>query len=172
VRVLGDRQQPHPQAVERRPDPDRRGQGPGGQRQRDIDGALAVGALGYGVSLVCYVRALRHLGAARTGAYFAAAPFVGAVLAIAMFAEPITATLLGAAALMAVGLYLHLAERHEHAHAHDALVHEHAHSHDAHHHHAHDPWVPPGEPHVHVHRHAPLTHRHPHYPDIHHRHSH
>jgi drug/metabolite transporter (DMT)-like permease len=137
-----------------------------------IAGAMLVGVFGYGISLVCFVRALRHLGAARTGAYFSSAPFVGALIAIPLVGEPVTLTLVAAAALMAVGLAVHLVERHDHAHTHDELVHEHTHRHDAHHDHAHGPDDPAGEPHVHVHRHGRLSHRHAHYPDIHHRHSH
>jgi drug/metabolite transporter (DMT)-like permease len=135
-------------------------------------GAAIVGFFGYGASLVLFVLALRHLGAARTGAYFSSAPFVGAALAIVLLGEPVTTRLLIAAALMGLGLYLHLAERHEHEHTHDATEHEHRHSHDLHHQHAHDALAPAGEPHTHWHRHAPLTHRHPHYPDPHHRHDH
>ncbi|HQT54396.1 MAG TPA: EamA family transporter, partial [Phenylobacterium sp.] len=131
-----------------------------------------VGLLGYGVSLVMFVLALRHLGAARTGAYFSTAPFIGAGLAIAMFGEPITMQLLVASALMIVGVVLHLMEAHEHPHTHEALDHEHRHVHDAHHQHDHAPGDPPGEPHSHPHRHTPLTHTHPHYPDLHHRHGH
>ncbi len=134
--------------------------------------AGVVGFLGYGVSLALFVLALRHLGAARTGAYFALAPFVGAVLAIAVLGEPVSAKLAVAGALMGLGLWLHLAERHEHEHAHEALEHEHRHRHDDHHKHAHGPDVPPGEPHSHRHRHEPMVHRHPHYPDLHHRHGH
>lgn len=135
-------------------------------------GAGVVGFFGYGVSLVLFVLALRHLGAARTGAYFSMAPFIGAVLALGLFGEPLTARLLAAAALMGVGLYLHLVEHHEHEHEHEELTHEHAHTHDEHHRHEHGPDVTPEEPHVHVHRHAPMMHRHPHYPDLHHRHTH
>jgi drug/metabolite transporter (DMT)-like permease len=136
-------------------------------------GAAIVGFFGYGASLVLFVLALRHLGAARTGAYFSAAPFVGAALAIVLLGEPVTARLLIAAALMGLGLYLNLAERHEHEHSHEATEHEHRHSHDdPHHRHVHEPHMPPGEPHTHWHRHAPMTHRHPHYPDPHHRHDH
>jgi drug/metabolite transporter (DMT)-like permease len=129
-----------------------------------------VGFFGVGVSLVMFVLALRHLGTARTGAYFSLAPFIGAVLAIAMFAEPVTARLLAAAALMGLGLWLHLAERHEHEHFHEALEHDHSHVHDAHHQHTHD--GPVTEPHSHPHRHVPLRHRHAHFPDLHHRHRH
>ena len=135
-------------------------------------GAGVVGFFGYGVSLVLFVLALRHLGAARTGAYFSMAPFIGAVLALSLFGEPLTMRLLAAAALMGVGLYLHLVEHHEHEHEHEKLTHEHAHNHDEHHQHEHGPDATPGEPHVHVHRHAPMVHRHPHYPDLHHRHTH
>jgi drug/metabolite transporter (DMT)-like permease len=134
--------------------------------------AGVVGFLGYGVSLTLFVLALRHLGTARTGAYFSLAPFVGAAVAILGFGEPVTMTFVVAGALMALGLYLHLAERHEHEHTHEEMTHEHAHVHDEHHQHEHELEVAPGEPHVHVHRHAAMTHRHAHYPDIHHRHSH
>ncbi len=134
--------------------------------------AALVGFLGYGVSLALFVLGLRHLGAARTGAYFSLAPFVGAALAVPMLGEPVNATLLVAGGLMVVGLSLHLAEAHEHEHAHEDLEHEHRHIHDEHHRHAHAADVVATEPHTHRHRHAPLVHRHPHYPDIHHRHGH
>ncbi|MBC7522329.1 MAG: EamA family transporter [Sandarakinorhabdus sp.] len=134
--------------------------------------AALVGFLGYGVSLVLFVLALRHLGAARTGAYFSTAPFLGTVLAIGMFGEPLTLRLVIAGGLMALGLYLHLAEVHEHDHAHEPLEHDHVHFHDAHHQHRHEVGDPAGEPHTHSHRHAPMVHRHPHFPDLHHRHRH
>jgi drug/metabolite transporter (DMT)-like permease len=137
-----------------------------------LAGALVVGFLGYGVSLVLYVRALRELGTARTGAYFSLAPFIGAALGIVLWRELVTPPFLFAALLMGIGLWLHLTERHEHPHAHETLEHAHAHVHDVHHQHAHAPDDPPGEPHTHWHRHEPLTHTHPHYPDIHHRHPH
>jgi drug/metabolite transporter (DMT)-like permease len=132
----------------------------------------AVGFLGYGVSLALFVLGLRHLGAARTSAYFSLAPFVGAILAVAMLGEPLSVELLLAGGLMALGLWLHLAERHDHEHAHEPTEHEHRHHHDVHHQHEHGPNDPPGTPHTHWHRHSPLAHRHPHYPDLHHRHGH
>lgn len=137
-----------------------------------ITGAATVGLLGYGVSLVLFVLALRHLGSARTAAYFSTAPFIGAALAIVMFGDPITLRLVGAALLMGIGLWLHLSENHEHIHIHEALEHEHRHTHDAHHQHVHASDDPVGEPHTHRHKHLPLTHSHPHYPDMHHRHGH
>ncbi len=137
-----------------------------------IAGASIIGLLGYGVSLVLFVLALRQLGSARTAAYFSTAPFIGAVLATLMFGEPVTPRLVAAAVLMGIGLWLHLAERHEHEHVHDPLEHEHRHSHDAHHQHDHADGDPAGEPHTHWHKHAPLAHSHPHFPDLHHRHGH
>ena len=131
-----------------------------------------IGFFGYGVSLVLFVLALRGLGSARTGAYFSTAPFIGAVLAIGVFHEPVSAVSWIAALLMAAGVWLHLTERHEHEHTHEALSHNHRHVHDDHHQHGHDfPWDG-REPHTHPHTHAPLTHSHAHYPDIHHRHGH
>lgn len=137
--------------------------------------ALLLGFLSYGVSLVLFVLALRHLGTARTGAYFSLAPFVGALVSLGMFRERPTAFLIVGAALMAVGAWLHLTERHEHEHAHEPMEHSHAHLHDAHHQHEHesgDPPVTDPKPHTHPHRHAPVVHSHAHYPDIHHRHKH
>ncbi|WP_269499745.1 DMT family transporter [Castellaniella sp. S9] len=136
-----------------------------------LAGAMVVGLLAYGVSLALFVVSLRHLGTARTGAYFSVAPFFGAVLAIAL-GESVTVPLLVAGALMAVGIWLHLTERHSHSHTHEALEHEHRHTHDEHHQHSHDVPVAPGTAHNHWHRHEPLTHAHEHFPDAHHRHKH
>lgn len=137
----------------------------------NVAGAMAVGLFAYGVSLALFVVGLRHLGTARTGAYFSVAPFFGAVLAVLM-GEPITLPLLLAGALMALGTWLHLTERHEHRHAHEATEHNHEHVHDEHHQHAHEHPIAPGTKHSHRHRHEPLIHTHPHFPDAHHRHSH
>lgn len=134
--------------------------------------AAVIGFFGYGVSVVAFVLALRHLGTARTGAYFSTAPFIGAALSVLLFNDIISAPLLIAAALMGIGVYLHLTEHHEHDHDHEALQHTHRHTHDEHHQHPHVPDDAPGEPHSHSHQHAPLEHRHAHYPDIHHRHGH
>ena len=137
-----------------------------------LAGSLAVGFLGYGLSLALFVVSLRTLGTARTGAYFSVAPFFGVVIALAIWPQPPTMLFWIAAALMAAGLWLHISERHEHEHTHEALAHTHRHRHDAHHQHDHDfPWDRV-EPHVHAHQHEAMTHRHAHYPDIHHRHGH
>lgn len=137
--------------------------------------ALLVGFFAYGVSLALFVVGLRHLGAARTGAYFSVAPFFGAVLAL-LGGEPLTPTLVLAGVLMGLGVWLHLTEHHAHAHVHEPLEHDHAHTHDIHHQHEH-PGAPglmlaPGEQHAHPHRHAPLAHSHAHFPDVHHQHRH
>ena len=100
---------------------------------------LLLGFLGYGISLVFFVLALRGLGTARTGAYFSTAPFLGAALSIGVLGESISPLFWVAAALMGVGVWLHLTERHEHAHEHDGGVrHTHAHYPDIHHRHRHD----------------------------------
>ncbi len=129
-----------------------------------------LGVFGYGVSLALFVLALRHLGTARTGAYFSTAPFVGAAVSIAWLKEPLTPDFLAAAFLMGLGVWLHLTERHQHLHRHEPLEHQHSHDHGEHHQHSHEPDDPKGEPHTHLHQHDPITHDHPHYPDLHHRH--
>ena len=136
-----------------------------------IGAAALVGFLGVGVSLILFVLALRHLGTARTGAYFSLAPFIGAVVAILLLGEPLTLLLALAGLLMSCGLWLHLTERHEHDHQHEVLEHDHSHVHDEHHQHSHAEGAV-AEPHSHRHRHEPLRHKHPHYPDLHHRHRH
>lgn len=131
-----------------------------------------IGFCGYGLSLVLFVLALRHLGAARTGAYFSVAPFVGAAISLVMLEEVPGNAFWLAGALMGAGIWLHLTERHEHEHTYEPMSHAHEHAHDEHHQHKHDfPWDG-REPHVHPHRHEPLTHTHPHFPDIHHQHKH
>jgi uncharacterized membrane protein len=137
--------------------------------------SLVLGFLSYGVSLVAFVLALRQLGTARTGAYFSTAPFVGALLSLIIFREYPTPPLLIAGALMGIGVWLHVSERHEHPHRHEMMEHDHSHVHDEHHQHVHVPGDPPvtdPKPHTHRHRHEELVHAHAHYPDIHHRHSH
>jgi drug/metabolite transporter (DMT)-like permease len=137
-----------------------------------IGPAMAVGLLAYGVSLVLFIVAMRHVGTARAGAYFSVAPFFGAALAVGL-GEAVTVPLVIAALLMALGVWLHLTERHEHEHTHEAITHDHWHRHDdGHHDHEHDEPVAPGVRHRHVHSHDAVTHTHEHYPDSHHRHRH
>jgi len=134
--------------------------------------SLVLGFVGYGMSLVLFIYSLRNLGTARTGAYFATAPFIGSAVAIAMYGEPVGWPFGIAALCMALGVWLHLTEAHEHEHAHEPLIHTHSHSHDEHHQHEHETGWDGGEPHMHEHRHEPLRHSHPHFPDIHHQHTH
>jgi drug/metabolite transporter (DMT)-like permease len=135
-------------------------------------GALALGSVSYGASVVLDAYALRWVGAAREAAYFATAPFLGALISVWLFDAKLA--LLDQAALVAMiaGVVLLLRERHSHAHVHEPLEHEHLHTHDEHHQHAHTPGQPAGEPHAHAHRHERLEHSHPHVPDAHHRHEH
>lgn len=131
-----------------------------------------VGFVSYGISLICFILALRHIGTGRTGAYFSLAPFIGAALAVIFLGEPLTTQLVLAGCLMGWGTWLHLTEYHEHEHCHEELAHDHRHIHDEHHQHEHKPGDPKGEPHAHPHVHGPLIHAHPHFPDTHHRHKH
>jgi drug/metabolite transporter (DMT)-like permease len=135
-------------------------------------GTMAVGLMGYGVSIVLFVLALRGLGTARTGAYFSIAPFMGAAVAVLVFGEPTGLVFWLAAALMGLGIWLHLTERHEHDHLHLPVTHDHPHIHDSHHQHGHDfSWSGSGV-HQHSHQHSYARHNHPHFPDMHHRHEH
>jgi drug/metabolite transporter (DMT)-like permease len=131
-----------------------------------------LGFLSYGLSLTLFVVALRHLGTARTGAYFSIAPFVGALVAIPLLGEDITVQLVAAGVLMGLGVWLHVSERHEHEHVHETMEHEHMHTHDEHHRHSHVTPVSPDTQHSHLHKHETLPHTHPHFPDAHHRHGH
>jgi len=137
-----------------------------------VGASMAVGLVGYGLSLVLFVRALRDLGTARTGAYFSTAPFIGAAIAIVLLGESTPAPFWLAASLMGLGVWLHLTERHAHVHTHEPLEHTHPHTHDAHHRHEHGPDWDGTDSHSHLHRHVSVTHKHPHFPDMHHRHRH
>lgn len=133
---------------------------------------MTIGLLGYGISLVMFVLALRGLGTARTGAYFSTAPFIGAAVALAVLGESSDRAFWLAAGLMAGGVWLHLTEHHEHEHLHEPREHDHLHTHDVHHQHMHAFEWDPDTPHAHWHAHVAMVHKHPHYPDIHHRHTH
>ena len=136
-----------------------------------ISGAV-LGFFGYGLSIVCFVLALRGIGTSRTGAYFSSAPFAGALLSLIIFKEIPTIQLVIASLFMGWGVYLHLTENHDHEHEHEEMYHIHEHSHDEHHQHDHSANDPAGEKHSHFHHHRPMKHKHPHFPDIHHRHEH
>lgn len=137
----------------------------------NIAEAMVVGFLSYGVSLTLFVLGLRFLGTARAGAYFSTAPFIGALIALAL-GEPLTIPLVFAGLLMALGLWLHLTEHHIHAHRHIEIEHEHTHVHDEHHKHMHAFPITDSEKHSHLHKHNSFTHTHEHFPDVHHQHEH
>jgi drug/metabolite transporter (DMT)-like permease len=136
----------------------------------DLLAALLLGSLSYGISLVLFIMALRSLGSARTGAFFALGPFIGAALAIPLLGEAPQLAILPAGALMAIGTYLLLTERHSHVHWHPREVHDHVHTHDHRHDHAHTTTL--SEPHSHEHVHEEEVHEHGHWPDRDHRHRH
>lgn len=131
--------------------------------------ALLLGFASYGLSIFLYIYAQRQLGAARTGAYYAFAPFVGVGLSFLIFRQDITLPFMIALAVMLAGTCLAAFEKHEHRHTHEMLEHEHRHSHaDGHHNHTHDTAIE-GE-HSHFHIHDAITHSHKHTPDLHHFH--
>ena len=134
--------------------------------------ALALGAFSYGLSIMLYIAGAQQLGASRSQLIFSTSPFVGVLLAWFLFGEPAQAVQFGAAAFMALGVYLMLTARHEHEHTHEFMHHTHRHRHDdGHHNHVH-PGLPAWIWHTHAHEHEPLTHAHAHAPDLHHRHEH
>ena len=133
--------------------------------------ALLLGFFAYGLSIFFYIKAQRELGAARTSAYYAIAPFVGTGLSFIIFRQPLTAPFIIALAMMIAGAYLAAFERHRHTHLHEAVSHEHRHSHDDRHHN-HDHNTKCSGEHSHEHDHAACTHEHVHTPDLHHKHSH
>ena len=133
--------------------------------------AFLLGFFAYGLSIFFYIKAQRELGAARTSAYYAIAPFVGAALSFVVFRQPLTPAFVTAFALMVAGAYLAAFEKHRHFHLHEALEHEHRHNHgDDHHTHIHSTKI--AEEHSHAHSHEGLGHEHEHTPDLHHTHAH
>jgi drug/metabolite transporter (DMT)-like permease len=137
-------------------------------------GALLLGAFSYGAGITIYIHALRGLGAARTGALYSTAPFIGMVVSFMLFRELPDMQFIVAFLVMVFGTYLLVSEKHEHTHHHPATTHEHRHNHiDDHHEHTHPSDIDPSETsHSHPHEHQVLEHEHPHAPDIHHRHMH
>ncbi|OGS07676.1 MAG: hypothetical protein A2270_05770 [Elusimicrobia bacterium RIFOXYA12_FULL_51_18] len=134
--------------------------------------ALMLGFVGYGVSLVLLIRAMRELGASRAGAFFGIYPFIGAALSFLWLGESADARFAAAFVLMGLAAALLLGEKHGHAHDHTAIEHVHSHLHDCHHAHVHGPAAPDRAAHTHAHIHEPVRHTHEHMPDSHHRHEH
>jgi drug/metabolite transporter (DMT)-like permease len=136
-----------------------------------ISMALLLGFVAYGLSIYFYILAQRELGAARTSAYYAAAPFIGVLLSIIIYGQQITLSFVIALVLMTIGAFFAGAEHHKHLHVHGEIAHEHRHNHnDCHHNHIHNNGIE-GE-HSHVHAHEKMEHTHSHTPDMHHIHTH
>ena len=89
---------------------------------------LLLGFVAYGLSIFLYIRAQRDLGAAKTSAYYAVAPFVGAFLAFVVNGEQLTLMYFCGLALMIVGtgfvVYDTMLKHHRHSHTH-TIVHTH-----------------------------------------------
>lgn len=133
--------------------------------------ALLLGFVAYGMSIFLYIKAQRELGAARTSAFYATAPFIGVIISWIALKEPVTTTFMTALVIMLIGTYFAVSEDHQHSHVHLTETHEHKHNHiDGHHNHQHDHEIV-GE-HSHEHTHEKIDHVHGHMPDLHHRHSH
>jgi len=136
-----------------------------------IIGAMILGCFSYGLSIVLFIFAMRNLGAARTSAFFGAAPFVGALLSFLLLNELPNVLFYISLPIMILGAYLILGEEHAHSHTHESIEHEHRHRHDDNHHtHLHEDGA--DLEHAHMHRHEPVRHDHAHTPDTHHRHKH
>jgi len=136
-----------------------------------LGSAFGVGVACYGLSIVLFLTAIRHVGAARTSALFATAPGFAMALSWALLGEIPSLWTAAGALLMIPGAWLLIRAEHSHVHVHDPLEHDHRHVHDEHHRHDHRGDEGP-EPHSHPHRHDGLEHAHPHGADLHHRHGH
>jgi len=77
-----------------------------------ICGAAITGIVSHGISILCIIKALRQLGAARAVAYFATEPFIAALLSVIFLHEKISVQMIIAGTLMAFGVWLHLTEKH------------------------------------------------------------
>ena len=109
--------------------------------------ALLLGFVAYGLSIFMYIRAQRDLGAAKTSAYYAVAPFVGTFLAFIVNGEKLTFTYFIGLVFMIIGsmfiVYDTMVKYHIHSHSHTivhthdgiththVVVHEHGHRHFA-----------------------------------------
>jgi drug/metabolite transporter (DMT)-like permease len=130
--------------------------------------ALAIGALGYGLSITMWITGARLVGAARGQVIFALAPFIGALLAWPINGDRPTSTTVVAFTVSLVGVLVVATSHHGHVHRHEPM--EHAHP------------IDPTDPHHRAdaievlsgtrHRHLAVRHEHEHLPDIHHRHVH
>ena len=135
---------------------------------RFVFAALAIGALGYGLSITMWITGARLVGAARGQVIFALAPFIGALLAWPINGDRLTATIMIAFAVSLAGVIVVATSRHSHVHAHEPREHTHPIDRDDPHHSPDVIEVLEGS----HHRHLVFSHSHEHLPDIHHRHGH
>ena len=105
---------------------------------------LLLGYVAYGLSIFTYIRAQKTLGAAKTSAYYAIAPFIGVLLSFVVLKESVSTTYIIALLVMLVGtgviVYETLRYNHKHLHTH-VITHTHdgtTHTHIIEHTHAHD----------------------------------
>jgi len=130
--------------------------------------ALLLGFVSFGLSIFFYIKAQRELGAARTSAYYAAAPFIGVLVSWIVLGETINGIFAVALFIMILGTFLAITEKHLHRHVHEPITHNHLHNHqDGHHTHSEETVS-----HSHAHTHETTTHVHGHTPDLHHVHTH
>lgn len=131
--------------------------------------ALVIGFFSYGIGISIYINAQRILGAAKTSAYYAVAPFIGVTLSLIFFKTAITWNFSLGILLMLIGTYFVTFNNHDHIHVHQTLEHDHRHTHnDEHHNHTHDDLLEGEHSHIHVHEY--LEHTHEHTEDLHHIH--
>ena len=127
--------------------------------------AMLLGFVAYGLSIFLYVRAQRDLGAAKTSAYYAVAPFIGAFFSFILIGERLTWMYFAALVCMLIGsafvVYDTVAKKHIHKHMH-TIQHTHngtTHTHIITHEHAHTHFVE-SEKHQHHHKHFILRQEH------------
>ncbi len=113
-------------------------------RLRHLAPALLLGFVAYGLSIFFYIKAQGMIGAAKTSAYYAVAPFIGTALSFALFAEKPTWTYFLGLAIMIAGTVIvvmdTLARKHSHVHKH-TVTHTHdgsTHTHTVEHEHEHE----------------------------------
>ena len=124
---------------------------------RYILSAMVLGFIAYGLSIFLYIRAQRDLGAAKTSAYYAVAPFIGAFLAFVLNGERLTWVYFAALIFMLIGsvfvVYDTMVRHHSHGHTHtirhthDGTTHTHVVTHEYEHNHFTD-----SEKHRHIHK--------------------
>ena len=77
---------------------------------KNIPPVLLLGFIAYGLSIFTYIRAQKTLGAAKTSAYYAVAPFIGAFLSFVLLKETLTPTYIVALVVMIAGTVLVVSE--------------------------------------------------------------